>query len=233
MRSLQSSPSKARWHSALGYDLLALIMLRLLWLPRREMAGWMEGNLAYFERVTRGLQEAAEASRIESDPERALSHITRIAQAALGNVERTQSEGDFRCSGVFLLAPSGDHLILLAEHGYPPEQHRARISIMDSNPGLVVRTGKSKIVPNTDEDPNFRQILSAIRVGSSCYLPVIWQRQVLGMFNVAAAARYALSEIDRDMGMLFANLAAATWIALDGPRFLEQVSTSLPRWSPA
>jgi hypothetical protein len=51
------------------------------------------------------------------------------------------------------------------------------------------------------------------------------------MFNVAAEARYALSEIDRDMGMLFANLAAATWIALDGPRFLDQVFASLPRQS--
>jgi signal transduction protein with GAF and PtsI domain len=188
-------------------------------------------DAAYFERITRGLQEAAEASRVESDPEQALSHITRIAQATLGHAERNESEGAFRCSGVFLLAPSRDYLILLAEHGYPPEQHRARISINDSNPGLVVRTGKPKIVPNTDEDPNFRQILSTVRVGSSCYLPVVWKRRVLGMFNVAAEARYALSEIDRDMGLLFANLAAATWIALDGPRFLDQVSASLPRSS--
>jgi hypothetical protein len=30
--------------------------------------------------------------------------------------------------------------------------------------------------------------------------------------------------------MLFANLAAATWIALDGPRFLEGVVASLPAW---
>jgi GAF domain-containing protein len=190
----------------------------------------MTASAAYFERITRALQEAAEASQAESDPERALGHITRVAQAALGDLERAR-EGAFRCSGVFLLAPSGDHLILLAEHGYPADQHRARISIMDSNPGLVVRTGRAKIVPNTEEDPNFRQILRTTRVGSSCYLPVIWQRQVLGMFNVAAEARYALSEIDRDTGLLFANLAAATWMALEGPRFLEQISNSLPQWS--
>jgi hypothetical protein len=48
---------------------------------------------------------------------------------------------------------------------------------------------------------------------------------------LAAEARHALSEIDRDMGLLFANLAAATWIALDGPCFFEQVFTSLSRWS--
>jgi hypothetical protein len=152
-----------------------------------------------------------------------------MAQNVLGDPELTRRES-FKCSGVFLLAPGGDHLILLAEHGYPPEQHRGRISIMDSNPGLVVRTGEPKIVPNTDEDANFRQILSTVRVGSSCYLPVIWQRRVLGMFNVAAQARYALNETDRDMGMLFANLAAATWMALDGPQFLDGVIAALPPW---
>ncbi len=189
----------------------------------------MARDLAYFEGVTRGLREAAQRSRTEDDPERALAHLTHMAQSVLGDAEAINRES-FRCSGVFLLAPSGDHLILLAEHGYPPEQHRARISITDSNPGLVVRSGEAKIVPNTDEDPNFRQILSSVRVGSSCYLPVIWQKRVLGMFNVAAQARYALDETDRDMGMLFANLAAATWIALDGPRFLGGVVASLPPW---
>jgi hypothetical protein len=50
------------------------------------------------------------------------------------------------------------------------------------------------------------------------------------MFNVAAQARYALNETDRDMGMLFANLAAATWMALDGPQFLDGVIAALPPW---
>jgi GAF domain-containing protein len=197
----------------------------------------MERDTAYFERVTRGLQAAAEASRVESNPELALRHITGIAQEVLGERRAgTQSTGveageaEFRGAGIFFAAPARDHLILLAEQGYPPEQHRARISIQDSNPGLVVRTGQPKIVPNTDEDPNFRQILSTTRVGSSVYLPVVWQRQVLGMFNVAAQARYALAEIDLRMGLLFANLSAATWMALDGPRYLEQVLAGLPPW---
>ena len=196
----------------------------------------MERGAAFFERVTQGLLAAAEASRVETDPELALAHITRIAQQVLGEHTGQQSqaagagEPEFRCAGIFFAAPKRDHLILLAEHNYPPEQHRARISIQDSNPGLVVRTGEPKIVPNTDEDPNFRQILSTTRVGSSVYLPVIWRRQVLGMFNVAAQARHALAEIDLRMGLLFANLSAATWMALDGPRYLEAVLAGLPPW---
>jgi GAF domain len=197
----------------------------------------MQRDTAFFERVTQGLQAAAEASRVESEPELAVGHITRIAQEVLGahssgkqSNETASAEPEFRCAGIFFAAPARDHLILLAEHGYPPEQHRARISIMDSNPGLVVRTGQPKIVPNTDEDPYFRQILSTTRVGSSLYLPVVWQRQVLGMFNVAAQARYALAEIDLKFGLLFANLSAATWMALDGPRYLEHLLAGLPPW---
>ena len=197
----------------------------------------MGRDIAFYERVTQGLQAAAEASRVETDPELAVAHITRIAQEVLGERASPQQPrgpkagaAEFRCAGVFFAAPARDHLILLAEHGYPPEQHRARISIHDSNPGLVVRTGQPKIVPNTDEDPNFRQILKTTRVGSSVYLPVVWQRQVLGMFNVAAQARYALAETDLRMGLLFANLSAATWMALDGPRYLERLLAGMPPW---
>lgn len=191
----------------------------------------MTADGAYFDRVARALQVAAERSRVENNAERALSRITHAAQDALGDPAAGKREGEFRCSGVFLVAPSRDHLILLAEHGYPPEQHRARISIMDSRPGYTARTGEPVVVPNTDDDPLFRQILSTVRVGSSLYLPLIWQHRVLGMFNVAAQARYALSEIDLTMGLPFANLAAATWMGLDGPRFLEQVAASLAPWS--
>jgi hypothetical protein len=42
-------------------------------------------DLAYFERVTRGSQEAAEATRLETDPEAALRHLTRIASDVLGD----------------------------------------------------------------------------------------------------------------------------------------------------
>ena len=197
----------------------------------------MGRDIAFYVRVTQGLQAAAEASRVETDPELAVSRITRIALEVLGErASAPQSGGtkagaaEFKCAGIFFAAPARDHLILLAEQGYPPEQHRARISIHDSNPGLVVRTGQPKIVPNTDEDPNFRQILKTTRVGSSVYLPVVWQRQVLGMFNVAAQARYALAEPDLRMGLLFANLSAATWMALDGPRYLEQLLAGMPPW---
>src|SRR5262245_14394179 len=118
----------------------------------------MARDTAYYERVAQGLRQAAEASRVESDPERALSHLTLTATDVLGDLEAGRRTGalkpgerPFFCSGVFFAAPRRDHLILVAEHGYPPEQRRARISIMDSRPGYTVRTGEPVVLPNTDE----------------------------------------------------------------------------------
>jgi GAF domain-containing protein len=197
-------------------------------------------DTAYYVRVTGGLQQAAEESRGETDPERALSHITRIAGGVLGDPDASRRPGafkpgerDMKVTGIFFAAPDRDHLVLLADHGFPPEQRHLRISIMDSNPGHVVRTGEPKIVPNTDHDHMFRKILSTARMGSAVYVPMLWQGRVLGMFNIAAQARNTYKETDLRMGMLFGNLASATWIALGGPRFLVELTTSLPPWNAA
>jgi hypothetical protein len=58
-----------------------------------------------------------------------------------------------------------------------------------------------------------------------------WGGDVIGMFNVAAMARYTFEETDTRTGILFADLAAATWMALGGPRHLAAIIASLPPWS--
>jgi GAF domain-containing protein len=192
-------------------------------------------DLAYFERVTRGLQEAAEATRRETDPEAALRHLTRIASDVLGDLDSGRRPGalkpderDIKVSGIFFAAPKRDHLILFADHGFPAVQRHLRISITDSRPGHTVRTGEPVVLPNTDKDTMFRQILKTARMGSAMYAPVVWQSEVLGMFNIAAQARNTYDATDLKVAMLFANLAAATWVALDGPRYLAGVASALP-----
>ena len=196
-------------------------------------------DVAYFERVMRGLQEAAEAARRETDPEAALRHITRIARDVLGDPDAgtrpgtpEQDERDIKVSGIFFAAPKRDHLILFADYGFPTEQRHLRISITDSRPGHTVRTGEPVVLPNTDRDTMFRQILKTARMGSAVYAPIVWQSEVLGMFNVAAQARNTYDATDLEVAMLFANLAAATWVALDGPRYLAGVASALPPWTP-
>jgi GAF domain-containing protein len=184
-------------------------------------------DATYFERVIRGLREAAEKSRLEPNPEGAVRHITHRAWVVLGDPDAGKRPGglkpgerDFKVSGIFFVAPRRDQLMLMAEHEFPVEQHRLRISITDSRPGYTARTGEPIVVSNTDDDPMFRQILKTARMGSAVFVPLVWQSEVLGVLNVAAQARNTYDTTDLEIAILFANLAAATWIALDGPNYL-------------
>ena len=123
-------------------------------------------------------------------------------------------------------------MILLADHGFPASQRHARISTTDSRPGHAVQTAMPAVVPNTDADPIFRQILASGRVGCSMYVPMIWSGQVIGMFNTAAQARYMYDETDLRLQVLLANLAAATWMARGGPRHIAALVARLPPWAP-
>lgn len=194
----------------------------------------------YYERVTAGLAEALAKSRDAPHPEAAVTCFTAATWRVLGDPARLArpdalkpGETQFVVSGCFFLAPSGDHMILCAPNGFPPEQSHARISATDSRPGHTVRTGIPAVVPNTDIDPIFRQILSSGVVGCSVYVPVLWDGKVIGMFNTAAQARYFFDERDLAMQVIFAAAAAATWMAKDGPDYLAALSASLPAWKAA
>lgn len=197
----------------------------------------MRDQFSHVTAVLAALLTASAEARSAGDPESAVSALTRAARACLGDPEARLRPGalkpgerDFGVSGIFFAAPARDHLILIAEHDFPPEQHRLRISMRDSRPGYVVRTGEAVVLPNTDQDTMFRQILSTARMGSALYAPVVWRGTVLGMFNVAAQARNTYDRGDLDLLLHFADLAAAVWVAQGGPDFLARLADSLPPW---
>jgi putative methionine-R-sulfoxide reductase with GAF domain len=192
----------------------------------------------FFERALVALDGAIDAARREGNPEDAVRHFTRTTREVLGDPD-VQSrlgslktgETQFVVSGVFFIAPSRDHMVLFADHGFPPSQRHAHIGVSDSRPGHAVQTKTAAVVPNTDEDRIFRQILSTGRVGCSIYVPVFWGRDVIGLFNTAAQARYTYDESDLLVQKLFANAAGAAWMALGGPELLEKVTATLGPWS--
>ena len=186
------------------------------------------------------LSNALAQSRDAPDAEAAVRCFTAATRETLGDPARLTrpdalkpGETQFVVSGCFFIAPSGDHMILLAPNGFPPDQRHAQISVTDSRPGNTVRTGTPAVVPNTDVDPIFRQILSSGVVGCSVYVPVFWEGRVIGMFNTASQARYFFDEDDLAIQVTFAAAAAATWIAKGGPAYLAALSASLPAWRSA
>jgi len=108
------------------------------------------------------LAEATRAANDVPDVESALGHLTAATQGVLGNKEAHLRPGGLRAgerqfvvSGIFLITPHRQHNLLVAEHGFPPEQHRLRIPLDLSHPGWVAQPQCPLVLANTDEAPDF------------------------------------------------------------------------------
>jgi len=177
------------------------------------------------------LERIAAAGRTASsspDAETALAAITRVPYELLGDREAhlragalKAGEHQFFVAGIFLVsADAGEHL-LVAEHGFPAEQHRLRIPLDIGHPGQVYRDRTSLILENTDEHAGFRQILKTARMGSALYAPLIWQGRFIGQLVTAAQARNTFSPPDLGVLEAIAELATVTFVAHDGQRLLD------------
>lgn len=164
------------------------------------------------------------------DTETALRLATQATFDLLGDRQAHQrpdalKEGEcqFFVSGVFLVTPATDAHILVAEHGFPPEQHRLRIPIDTGHPGWVYQHQCPLILANTDTHADFKQILKTARMGSALYGPMLWQGQMIGQLISAAQARHTFEPADLDILMAFAHLASALYNAHGGTAFLRSI----------
>jgi GAF domain len=173
------------------------------------------------------LAEATQAANDAPDVESALVHLTAATREVLGDKEAHLRPGGLRAgerqftnAGIFLITPDRHDNLLVAEHGFPPEQHRLRIPIDLGHPGQVVHKQRPVVLANTDESPDFRQILKTARMGSAMFGPMVWRGQMLGQILTAAQARHTYSALYLDIFMGFAHVAAAVYIAHGGPEWL-------------
>jgi hypothetical protein len=173
------------------------------------------------------LAEAMQAANSTTDVESALGHLTAATREVLGDKAAhlrpgglKTGERQFVVSGIFLMTADRQHNLLVAEQGFPPEQHRLLIPIDFGPPGWVVQYQRPRVIPNTDEAPDFEQILKTSRMGSTLYGPMFWQGQMLGQVLTAAQAKNTYGPIDLDIFMCFTHAAAAVYIAHDGPEWL-------------
>ena len=187
---------------------------------------------ALYESGMTALDQALRAAAMTPDPETALSAFSAAARTTLGDAMAHERPGglkpgerQFSISGFFLLSPDGRDNILVAEHGFPTEQHRLRISVDLGHPGWVVAHRRALLLANTDEDPNFKQILKTARMGSAMYSPVIWRDHFIGQLVTASQARHTYGADDHAIHRTLANAAAAAVFgAHDGQAFLHAVA---------
>jgi GAF domain-containing protein len=174
------------------------------------------------------LAEATRAANDAPDVESALRYLTAATQEVLGDKEAHLRPGGLRAgerqfvvSGIFLITVDRHHNLLVAEHGFPPEQRRLRIPLDFGPPGWVVQHQRPRIIANTDEAPDFRQILKTSHMGSTLYGPMFWRGEMFGPVVTAAQARNTYSSIDLDLFMGFVHVAPAVYMAHGGPGWLQ------------
>ena len=172
------------------------------------------------------LNQALATAAATDDIETALSALSAGAWTSLGDPNAQERPGalkpgerQFAVSGYFMLSPDETETILVAEHGFPAEQHRLRIPSDLAHPGWVVKNRKPLLLANTDEDSGFKQILKTARMGSAMYSPLIWGGVFIGLLITASQARDTYGPDDHAAHQAFANAAAAVYMAHDGPAF--------------
>jgi hypothetical protein len=104
------------------------------------------------------LAEATRAANDAPDVESALRYLTAATREVLGDKEAHLRPGGLRAGErqfvvacIFLITADRQHNLLVAEHGFPPEQHRLRIPLDFGPPGWVVQHQRPRIIANTSD----------------------------------------------------------------------------------
>ena len=173
--------------------------------------------------------EAARDAAIADGPEPALHAIAAVFFARLGDRQAhllpealTPDQRQFFVAGAFLVTPDNNHLMLVGNYGFPPEQKRLLVPIDGGNPGQVIASGEPLLLADTTVRADFKQYLKTSRMGSAIYAPLVWQGKTLGLIITAAQARWTFGQSDLDRLIDLAPVATLAWIAQGGPAWLDQ-----------
>ncbi len=125
-----------------------------------------------------------------------LTKFSMLAASQLGDMRASEKPGSlkngeqqFTVAGFFMHLKNDQKSVLLAEIGFPAEQHRLVIPDNLGHPGWVVKNEKPLLLANTDEHSNFEQILKTARMGSAIYSPLTLNGKFVGQFITASQAR--------------------------------------------
>jgi GAF domain len=182
---------------------------------------------AFRENVALALERVAGEASIASGPEEALWSITRTLPSLLGDATAAERPGAFRgetgpasAATAFMVTPDRQHHLITAPVNFKPEQHHERVAITLGHPGIVAATRRGILLTDTSHHESFVKILQTFRAGSALQVPMLWRGDYLGVLICANAARGTFEEVDFRAMHAFSALAAALWMAHDGPGWL-------------
>ena len=175
------------------------------------------------------LNDILVSRRPEDNLETVLQKLSSLALTTLGDPEAPSKPGNlkpgehqFSVAGFFMHLPKERASILIAEEGFPTEQHRLRIPDNLGHPGWVVQNQKPLLLANTDEHSDFEQILKTARMGSAMYSPLIQEENFIGQFITASQARNTYGPDDHALQQTIASCATLIYSILTETAFPEK-----------
>ncbi|SLN75428.1 GAF domain-containing protein [Oceanibacterium hippocampi] len=178
--------------------------------------------------VLKLLDEGGQAALAADGPEEAIHALVSRYFDLLGDREAADRPGalkagerQFFVAGAFLVTPDAKYHMLVGNVGFPPEQKRLLVPIDAGHPGWVYANKSRLILKNTDDHGEFRQYLKTARMGSAIFAPMNWKGRFFGQVIMAAQARHTMRDEDLAVLVAISGLAAALWMAHDGPGWLE------------
>lgn len=180
----------------------------------RDVNGLRENVLLALKRV---LQQAAGVENAEQ----ALWIITRTLPSLFANRSGDHGRGEpTSAAAAFMATRDRRYHLITAPVNFRPEQYHELVAIDLGHPGIVARTRRGIFLADTTHHETFVKILQTFRAGSAMQLPMLWKGDYLGVLICASAARGAFEELDFAVMEAFAALAAALWVAHEGPAWL-------------
>lgn len=100
---------------------------------------------------------------------------------------------------VFALEPSGEHLYVAAAYNMEEIETDIRIPRNYGLVGAVFGKGEPLLVPDTDIEPRFRQLLENRRVRSAIYAPIKWRDETYGVITVGSLLKNSFNTYDLNL----------------------------------
>ena len=174
------------------------------------------------------LEQLMKYAQTENAVETILKAFSTAAMKTLGDPSAAKIPGNlkaneyqFSVAGFFLHIPERKESCLVAEQGFPVEQHRLCIPDDVGHPGWVVKHKKPLLLSNTDEHSDFKQILKSARMGSAMYSPMFSSGTFIGQFITASQARQTYRIQDHEIHQVYTSCANLVFNALNGSSILK------------
>ena len=174
------------------------------------------------------LTQLMKYAQTENAVETILKAFSTAAMKTLGDPSAAKIPGNlkaneyqFSVAGFFLHIPERKESCLVAEQGFPVEQHRLCIPDDVGHPGWVVKHKKPLLLSNTDEHSDFKQILKSARMGSAMYSPMFSSGTFIGQFITASQARQTYRIQDHEIHQVYTSCANLVFNAMDGSSILK------------